>query len=115
MKISWRPFKKCFETLQKQPPEVFCKKRYSKDFRKFTGNICVRDRDSFLKSCTPTQLFICEICEIFNSSYFEEHLRTTASNTTKMKLKMFYTQLFFQQKYSIRIRDISLTYRAVTQ
>ena len=28
---------------------------------------------------TPTQVFSSEICEIFYSTYFEEHLRTTAS------------------------------------
>ena len=28
---------------------------------------------------TPTQVFSCEICEIFKNTYFEEHLRTTAS------------------------------------
>ena len=28
---------------------------------------------------TATQAFSCEICEIFRNTYFEEHLRTTAS------------------------------------
>ena len=28
---------------------------------------------------TPTQVFSCEICEIFKNTYFEEHQRTTAS------------------------------------
>ena len=28
---------------------------------------------------TPTQVFFCKICEIFKNTYFEEHLRTTAS------------------------------------
>ena len=28
---------------------------------------------------TPTQVFFCEICEIFNNTYFEEHLWTSAS------------------------------------
>ena len=28
---------------------------------------------------TPTQVFSCEHCEIFNNNYFEEHLRTAAS------------------------------------
>ena len=27
----------------------------------------------------PTQVFSCEICEIFKNTYFEEHLRATAS------------------------------------
>ena len=29
---------------------------------------------------TPTQVFSCEISGIFKSTYFEEHLRTTASS-----------------------------------
>ena len=28
---------------------------------------------------TPTQVLSCKICEIFKNTYFEEHLRTTAS------------------------------------
>ena len=28
---------------------------------------------------TPTQVFSCEICEVFKNTYFEEDLRTTAS------------------------------------
>ena len=28
---------------------------------------------------TPTQMFSCEICEIFKNTYFEEHLPTDAS------------------------------------
>ena len=31
---------------------------------------------------TPTQVFSCEICEIFKNTYFEEHMRTTASVAT---------------------------------
>ena len=30
----------------------------------------------------PTQVFSCEYCEIFKDTYFEEHLRTTASAET---------------------------------
>ena len=33
----------------------------------------------FIKKETPTQVFSCEICEIFKNTYFEEHLRTTDS------------------------------------
>ena len=32
---------------------------------------------------TATQVFLCKIYEIFQMTYFEEHLRTTASETTK--------------------------------
>ena len=28
---------------------------------------------------TPTQVFSCKYCEIFTSTYFEEHLQTPAS------------------------------------
>ena len=30
---------------------------------------------------SPTQVFSCGICKIFNNTYFEEHLQTTASQT----------------------------------
>ena len=29
---------------------------------------------------TPAQVLSCKICEIFKNNYFEEHLRTAASN-----------------------------------
>ena len=32
---------------------------------------------------TATQVFSCKICEIFQMIYFEEHLRTTVSDTSK--------------------------------
>ena len=32
-----------------------------------------------LRRNTPTQVFSCEICEIFTNTYFVEHLRTAAS------------------------------------
>ena len=28
----------------------------------------------------PTQMFLCEICEIFKNTYFEEHLRIAAAS-----------------------------------
>ena len=35
---------------------------------------------TFIKKETPTQVFSCEISEIFKNTYFEEHLRTTTSD-----------------------------------
>ena len=38
--------------------------------------------ESFFKkntAHTPTQMFTCEMCEIFKNTYFEEHSWTTAS------------------------------------
>ena len=31
---------------------------------------------------TPTEMFSCEICELFKNTCIEEHLRTTASTDT---------------------------------
>ena len=40
-------------------------------------------------------MFLCEYCEIFNKTYFEEHPETAASNTTTllriMRKFMFHT------------------------
>ena len=36
---------------------------------------------TFFAKETSTQVFSHEICKIFKSSYFEEHLRTAASKT----------------------------------
>ena len=38
-------------------------------------NTCIGDS----KKEAPTQLFSCEYCEIFKNTYFQEHLRMTAS------------------------------------
>ena len=35
---------------------------------------------NYIKKDTLTQVFSCEICEIFKYTYFEELIRTTASN-----------------------------------
>ena len=36
---------------------------------------------NFLKE-TPTDVFSCEICDIFKNTYFEKHLRRTASENS---------------------------------
>ena len=77
----------------------FCKKSRSsyqrcsvqkavlKNFTIFTGIHLCRSlfliklqvfRPATLLKETPTQVFFCEYCEIFKSTYFEKHLRTTA-------------------------------------
>ena len=38
---------------------------------------------------TPTQVFSCEYCEIFKSTYFDGHLQTAASVFQKPKLSAF--------------------------
>ena len=63
--------------FQKQPPEAFCKKGVVKNFAKFTGNTFARV--FFTKLQTLAQLFSCEFCEIFKSTFCTEHLWMTAS------------------------------------
>ena len=43
---------------------------------------------NFLKQ-TPTQVFSCQICEIFQNTYLEEHLRTAASKHRNSFLEVF--------------------------
>ena len=63
--------------FQKQPPEVFRKNRCSENFCKFHKTLYEKE--------TPTHVLSCEIKEIFKSIYFEEHLRTTASEVSNSK------------------------------
>ena len=58
-----------WEPLQKQPPEVFCKKRFSGKF------------DKLYKKETVSQVFFCEFCGIFKNTFFTENLWTTACGT----------------------------------
>ena len=39
---------------------------------------------TLFKKETPTQIFSYEYCEIFKSTYFDEHLRTAASKEYKI-------------------------------
>ena len=58
----------CSVKCQKQPPEVFYKKRCSEKFRKIhrkTPKAC-----NFIKKETLAQVISCEFCEIFNKVFF---------------------------------------------
>ena len=46
-----------------------------------TGGLLLKSIQAcnFIKTRLQTQVFSCEICEIFKNTYFEEHLRTAAS------------------------------------
>ena len=73
--------------LQKQPPEVFCKKHFLKNFAKFTGkHMCqslffnkVAGGLHFIKKETLAHVFSFQFCEISKNTFFTEHLWTTAS------------------------------------
>ena len=55
------------------------KKRYSWKFDKFYRKTPVLESLFNKVAETPTQVFSCEICQIFKKTYFEEHLRKTFS------------------------------------
>ena len=50
---------------------------------------------NFFKKETPTQVFSCEICEIYKNTYFEEHLRTTASEKRNQYEKLHLDVTYF--------------------
>ena len=57
-----------------QPPEMFFKRVALKNLKNLTG------KHLYWKE-TPTQVFSCEICEMFKNAYFDEQMPTAASNT----------------------------------
>ena len=78
-----KPKKLC--QFQKQSPEVLCKKAVLKNLAIFTGKaLCWSPfliewhawRAAILLKETPTQVFSCDYCKIFKSTYFQENLRT---------------------------------------
>ena len=57
--------------------KMSCKKSVSNNFANFTAKTLCFTPTTLLKE-TSTQMFSCEIWEIFKNTYFEEHLRTAA-------------------------------------
>ena len=89
---------------QKQPPEMFCKIIVFTNFINFTGKHLCRSlsliklqafRAANLLKETRTQVFSCEICEIFRNNYFEEHLQSTASTMRGLLQKSYLNYLPF--------------------
>ena len=74
---------------QKQPPEIFCKKAFLKNFAIFTGkHLCwslfltklqVLRSATLLKRDSNTSVFLWIYCEILKN-YFDKHLQTAASD-----------------------------------
>ena len=60
--------------IQKQPPELLYKKTVAKKLANSQNS-------------TSKSLFNLKYCEILKSTYFEEHLRTAASENVFMKLR----------------------------
>ena len=65
--------------MHKQPPDVFYKSPVVKKKKK--------KKAIFTKTPLLESLFNSDYYEIFKSTYFEEHLRTAASENVFMKLR----------------------------
>ena len=98
----------CVQYVQKQPPEVFFKKDVLKNFANLTEkHLCW---SLFLIKMeaweTPAQMFSCEISKIFKSTYFEEHLRTTADQTicNKILLEKIRAVFCISIKFDLNVR-----------
>ena len=55
---------------------------------------------NFIKKETPTQVFFCEYCEVFKSTYFEEHLLTAGSDF----LKQIQSSCFWIDSFKLKVR-----------
>ena len=66
---------------QKQPPEVFCKKRSFSKFCKINQKAPVPEpwACNVIKRETLLQVFSWEFCKISKNTFFREHLGTNAS------------------------------------
>ena len=65
-------------SYKKQPPEVFCKKDVLKNLANFTEKHLCWSLFLILKRDSNTPIFLWNLRN-FKNTYFEEHLRTTAS------------------------------------
>ena len=76
--------------MQRQLPEMFCKKRCSQKFCKIQRKIPVPDylACNSIKKKSLAQVFSCEFCKIFKNTFFIEHIWATASANV-MNLQLF--------------------------
>ena len=84
-----------FNLYRRSRPEVFYEKVFLKISNNSQENTCPRASlliklqasfCNFIKKETPAQVFSCEFCEIFKSTFFTEYLRVTASDLYKPSL-----------------------------
>ena len=101
---------------------VILRKLFWKNFAKFTRKRLCWCLFLTVSKETPTPVFSCEICEIFKSTYFKEHLRTTASNIYWLDIYWCWTiidlyhicftiLLWPPAKYSLSMKIIQICHR----
>ena len=100
--------------MQKQPPEVFCKKAVLRNFAIFTGKqLCWSpfliklhsSNPSTLLKKSPTKVFSCEYCKIPKINYLEKH--GCFGKWFRVTLKQFY-DIFIIEKlfYNVFIHQV---------
>ena len=87
---------------QKPPPELFCKKRCSRNFAKFTEkHLCqslLLIKLQLYQKKTLAQGFSCEFCEISKNIFFKEYFWAAASGQKAVNLKpLTYLVTFMEQ------------------
>ena len=94
--------------IKKQPPEVFCKKGFLRNFANFTGNHLCQSfffnkipglACNFIKKETLAQFFSCEVSKISKNTFFTEHLWATASGSNLKRL--YWNTSFFDATTNI--------------
>ena len=86
--LKWKNCKFFTKLVHSQNPsrishrKCFIKKIFLKIYKISRENIYVRVCFKLYSKEAPTQVFASEIYEIFDKTYFEEYLRTTASDKT---------------------------------
>ena len=106
--FSWffRLYNVLLRNLQKQPPEVFCKKRCW-NFAKFTGKHLSQVL-FFNKKDTLAQVFSCEFCEISKNTFFTERVWMTASEF--LYLRKNYYKFCWCMKQFLNLIKVLLVY-----
>ena len=89
--------------IQKQPQEVFCKKRCSQKFTKFTGkHLCQSLRPAtLLKKRLWHRYFPVNLVKFSKDTFFVEHLWTTASIYSQPYLEPSQTSAAVSNKHLI--------------
>ena len=84
---------------QKQPQEVFYKKKvFLKISQNSQENTCAR-ACNFLKKGILAEVFSCEFYEVLNNTYFKEHHCTTASEKCCTSTPSWESRKNFQRYY----------------
>ena len=70
-----------------------------KNFERFTGKHLPSGLQVYYKE-TPTQVFSCDYCKIFQNSYFEEHMQTTTSDSYKASVNCWFLLIQYSKIFA---------------